>query len=124
MGRVKKECTCGYFKDVLGVRVRVTGRGCPAHKHRIFITLKGGLIQDIEGIPQGSEVVVMDFDIEGADASEITKWKVAKEKEEAFVSLWSATKQPEGEASLLQEKYKDLLAKVRQGKFGKDQNRR
>lgn len=32
-------------------------------KERIVITVEGGLIQDIQGIPKGLEVHVLDFDL-------------------------------------------------------------
>jgi len=35
----------------------------------IEITVEGGVIQDISGIPSGQEVVVFDYDVEGVDES-------------------------------------------------------
>lgn len=39
----------------------------------IKIYVEGGLIQDIEDIPEGTTIEVMDFDIEGTDPENITK---------------------------------------------------
>ena len=40
-------------------------------KKKIVITLEGGLIQWIEGIPDGMVIEVRDYDVEGADESEL-----------------------------------------------------
>lgn len=37
----------------------------------IIIKIDGGLVQDIEGIPEGVTVLVRDFDTEGCDESDI-----------------------------------------------------
>lgn len=37
----------------------------------ITITVEGGVIQDISGVPKGARVVVMDYDIEGYTNSEL-----------------------------------------------------
>jgi hypothetical protein len=36
----------------------------PKMKHKMIITVEGGLIQDIQGIPYGLEVEVRDYDID------------------------------------------------------------
>lgn len=36
-------------------------------KHKITITMEGGLIQDISGIPESVVIEVMDFDVEGCE---------------------------------------------------------
>ena len=38
---------------------------------KITITVEGGVIQDIKGIPVGVEVEVIDFDAEGAENYEL-----------------------------------------------------
>ena len=39
----------------------------PAHPPQIVITLEGGVLQDIANIPKETEVVVLDYDTDGAD---------------------------------------------------------
>lgn len=41
--------------------------------HEIAITLEGGIIQDIDNIPPGVTVKVMDFDTDGVDESELCR---------------------------------------------------
>lgn len=36
-------------------------------KKQIVITVEGGVIQDIDGIPSDVDIIVMDYDVEGAD---------------------------------------------------------
>lgn len=43
----------------------------------IFLTLEGGLVQAVEGLPDDTELVVMDFDTQGADDEDITSWENA-----------------------------------------------
>jgi hypothetical protein len=40
-------------------------------KHDIRITMEGGVIQAVENVPEGVRVVVMDFDVDGYDVSEL-----------------------------------------------------
>ena len=60
----------------------------------ITITLKGGLIQDIEGIPKGVEVVVMDFDVEGVTLERI------QTLEDGMKYIHSAWDSPKGASNL------------------------
>jgi hypothetical protein len=39
--------------------------------HRIFISVEGGLVQEVTGVPAGVQVVVLDYDIEGVQADEL-----------------------------------------------------
>ena len=39
--------------------------------HDIRITMEGGVIQAVENVPKGVRVVVMDFDVEDYDVSEL-----------------------------------------------------
>jgi hypothetical protein len=39
--------------------------------HDIRITMEGGVIQAVDNIPEGVRVVVMDFDVDGYDASDL-----------------------------------------------------
>jgi hypothetical protein len=39
--------------------------------HDIRITMEGGVIQAVENVPAGVRVVVMDFDVEDYDVSEL-----------------------------------------------------
>ena len=39
--------------------------------HEIRITMEGGVIQAVDNVPEGVRVVVMDFDVEGYDESEL-----------------------------------------------------
>ena len=34
----------------------------------IYVTVQGGLVQDVRNVPPGIEVRVIDYDIEGAEA--------------------------------------------------------
>ena len=42
-----------------------------AMPHDIRITMEGGVIQAVENVPAGVRVVVMDFDVEDYDVSEL-----------------------------------------------------
>lgn len=39
--------------------------------HRIYVSVEHGVIQDVTGIPPGVQVIVLDYDIEGAAADEL-----------------------------------------------------
>ena len=39
--------------------------------HDIRITMEGGVIQAVENVPEGVRIVVMDFDVEDYDVSEL-----------------------------------------------------
>ena len=43
----------------------------PDTPHDIRITMEGGVIQAVENVPAGVRVVVMDFDVEDHDVSEL-----------------------------------------------------
>ena len=43
-----------------------SGRPKKAMK-QILVTVDGGIIQDVEGIPPGYELVIRDYDVEGMD---------------------------------------------------------
>jgi hypothetical protein len=98
--------------------------------NHIIITLDGGLIQDIEGIPPNYKVIVIDCDTDGADEDELTTFKVdfnppnsnvrdgtwtKKDlaESQAYVSVW----EHKGDGTLPREisttdvawRYKDLI---------------
>lgn len=52
----------------------------------IVVTVEGGVIQDIEGIPPGVTVRVLDFDTEGVEENELVV--VNDDKQKAIVSEW------------------------------------
>jgi hypothetical protein len=43
----------------------------PDTPHDIRITMEGGVIQAVDNVPAGVRVVVMDFDVEDHDVSEL-----------------------------------------------------
>ncbi len=43
----------------------------PDAPHDIRITMEGGVIQAVDNVPEGVRGVVMDFDVDGYDASEL-----------------------------------------------------
>lgn len=58
----------------------------------IKIYVQGGMIQEIENIPKGITIEVMDFDTEGADEENITKLDVAgcsRYGDECFLSIYN-----------------------------------
>jgi hypothetical protein len=57
----------------------------PIPHHQITVTVEGGLIQEIENIPPGISVLVMDFDTDGTDEDEVTK---TTEGDLCVVSEW------------------------------------
>lgn len=56
----------------------------------IVITLEGGLIQSIQGIPKGVRIIVLDFDTEGSRPEDDDRIAEIKLGEFAFVSTWDA----------------------------------
>lgn len=56
--------------------------------NKIIITVDGGIIQEIEGIPPGIEIEVRDFDTEGSDDPRIEEFN----GERAFVTIWEGCK--------------------------------
>lgn len=54
----------------------------------IYVTLEGGVIQAIDGIPKSTTIVVVDLDIEALEDSETTKWTSESGNEEAYVTFW------------------------------------
>lgn len=54
----------------------------------ITIILGGGLIQEIEGIPDDVRIVVRDYDVEGADEQELS---ADENGNECFESIWEPT---------------------------------
>jgi hypothetical protein len=38
---------------------------------RVYVSVEGGLVQDVTGVPAGVQVVVLDYDIEGAAVDEL-----------------------------------------------------
>lgn len=59
-----------------------------AEPEKIIITMDGGLIQEIEGIPPGITIEVRDFDTEGSEDDRI----VEIDGERAFVTIWEGCK--------------------------------
>jgi hypothetical protein len=57
-------------------------------ENKIIITMEGGLVQDVTGIPRGVRVRIVDFDIEGADPEELT---LLENGRRAAVSEYTAT---------------------------------
>ncbi len=53
----------------------------------ITITVEGGVVQAVEGIPAGVTVRVLDFDTDGADEESLT---ALPNGEKASVSEWQA----------------------------------
>ena len=53
---------------------------------QIIITVEGGVIQDIQHIPRGTQVKVLDFDTDGAEEDDLTIVNAKGEK--AYVSYW------------------------------------
>ena len=62
------------------------------NKKSIVITMEGGLIQEIEGIPQDVVLVVRDYDMEGAGDDELT---LDENGDACFESIWEKDEQPE-----------------------------
>jgi hypothetical protein len=52
---------------------------------RIIITLEGGIVQNIGGIPDDVTIEIRDFDTEGVPADELTETEDGK----AVVSEWN-----------------------------------
>jgi len=86
---------------------------------RIYITLEGGLIQDIEGIPEGVEIVKMDFDTEGADEEKVTHFTTVDldgttHETEACIGVWSVRNDVDGtdRERLDTVRYADLIRQL------------
>ncbi len=62
------------------------------NKKSIVITMDGGLIQEIEGIPQDVVIVVRDYDVEGVDEDDLTK---DENGNECFESIWEKEDRPQ-----------------------------
>jgi hypothetical protein len=59
----------------------------------ITITVEGGVVQSVEGIPRGVTVRVLDFDTDGADDDSLT---ALPNGEKASVSEWQARAETSG----------------------------
>ena len=81
--------------DFEGKRLRKTARSL-SDGHRILITVEGGVIQDIEGVPAGIVVEVRDYDRDGD--REHPTWS---EEHQAFVGVWTGKSPEEAGAKLL-----------------------
>ena len=57
----------------------------------ITVTVEGGVVQGIDGIPAGVIIRVLDFDTEGAEEESLT---ALPNGEKACVSEWSAETPP------------------------------
>ena len=55
----------------------------------IMIIVSGGLVQDVQGIPEGIRVKVLDYDNDGIDKSHPCAKKINDEW--AFVGVWEAS---------------------------------
>jgi len=64
--------------------------------HEIVISMEGGLIQDIDGIPHGVVIRVRDFDVEGADDSELSRDADGDPYYETVWSCEDACEAPDG----------------------------
>lgn len=54
----------------------------------ITVIVEGGLVQDIQGIPKGIRVKVLDYDSDGIDESHPCAKKINGDW--AFVGIWEA----------------------------------
>jgi len=62
------------------------------NKKKIVISVEGGVVQSIDGIPEDVVVVVRDFDVDGVDEADLTK----DGRGDACVeSAWEKEDQPE-----------------------------
>ena len=69
--------------DVLCERLN-TG-GSLSRIRTIRLTMEGGIIQSIDGIPEGIRVRVMDFDVEGVGENEL---KTAQSGDKYYETIW------------------------------------
>jgi hypothetical protein len=60
-------------------------------EHTIVITVQGGLIQQINGIPHGTRVLVRDYDVESTDPSDLAN---DPDGDPCIESLWTPTEPP------------------------------
>jgi len=65
-------------------------------KSLIIVTVEGGVIQAIDGIPDGVTICVLDFDTEGAEGESLT---ALPNGEKACVSEWSGKTPPSGDTT-------------------------
>ena len=63
-----------------------------ATTNKIVITMEGGLIQDIQGIPDGVVILVRDYDVEGADDTELTQ---DENGDACYELIWEKEDQPQ-----------------------------
>lgn len=54
-------------------------------KNTIYIKVIGGLISDIDNIPEGITIKILDYDIQGAEEDRLTK---DEEGEDCVESIW------------------------------------
>ena len=54
----------------------------------ITVIVSGGLVQDVQGIPEGIQVKVIDYDSEGIDESHPCAKKINNDW--CFVGIWEA----------------------------------
>lgn len=94
-------------------------------KRFIILTMEGGVIHCVEGIPSDTLLIRIDEDIEGADKKELTVWRSAPNadyprgcREEAFVTVrehgdGGAESMPdEVEQQYIRRQYANLLKKL------------
>jgi hypothetical protein len=70
---------CGVDRTYSGTEIDSSG-GKP-----ITITVEGGVIQDIQYIPKGMTVTVLDFDVDGVPEEDLTK---LRNGQKAVVAEW------------------------------------
>ena len=72
--RVGGECTCGEFEAQVA-----------ASKKKITITMEGGIIQSITGIPEDVAVEIRDYDVESYDLEKLTK---DEQGDDCYIATW------------------------------------
>ena len=64
---------------------RLNTGGSLSRKQTIWVTMEGGIIQSVDGIPEGIRVRVMDFDVEGVDENEL---KTTRSGDKYYETIW------------------------------------
>lgn len=64
-------------------------------KKQIVIIIEGGIVQDVRGIPEDTEVIIADFDTEGADPDDVQQcpWPEIEEHhgKTCFIGVWGGS---------------------------------
>lgn len=84
----KRVCVkCGRVVDPGEIKKDDSGEYCDSCQGQIIIVLKGGLIQNIAGIPPGLQLIVKDYDTKGADQDELS---TDSNGDKYFKRVWEA----------------------------------